>query len=94
LADWKGEAGSRAKPVVAARASIRAGSADSADIPRSGRERAEGFHPTTMTAVAAAVLSRIVTYTRQLSQTSVQRHIAPENSPLVDTTETTATERQ
>jgi len=31
--------------------SIRAGGAESADIPRSDRERVEGFHHTTMTMV-------------------------------------------
>jgi len=53
LADWKGETGSRrAKRVESPeRASIRAGGAESADIPLSGRERVEGFHRTTVTAV-------------------------------------------
>jgi hypothetical protein len=66
LADWKGEAGSR-RSGVAARATIRAGGAESADILRSDREHAEGFHLTSTSAVAGpvravtvAVLSRIV----------------------------------
>ena len=48
LADWKGEAGSR-RPSGAQspeRATIRASGAESADIPLSDREPAEGFHLT------------------------------------------------
>jgi len=65
LADWKGEAGSRRTQWAKspARASIRAGGAESADIPRSDRERAEGFHLAITSAVAGAGLSATVTST-------------------------------
>jgi hypothetical protein len=75
LADWKGEAGSRRLKGAESpeRATIRAGGAESADIPLSDREPVEGFHLTTMTAmvlIATAVTTtsppQIVTFTPRL----------------------------
>ena len=62
LADWKGEVGSR-RTGSPTRATIRADGAESADIPLSDRERAEGFHLTIVTTVAVAVTAQIVTST-------------------------------
>jgi len=57
LADWKGEVRSRGNaPWSPERATIRASAercgCPSADIPRSDRERAEGFHLMSTSAVA------------------------------------------
>jgi len=70
LVDWKGEVGSRRRAVASA-TPICAGSAESADMSLSDREPAEGFHRSTMIAVAAAVPSRIdnsLTYTEYSSR--------------------------
>jgi len=60
LADWKGEAGSRRRG-VAERATIRAGGAESADIPLSDREHAEGFHLMILSAVTTSTTAVAVT---------------------------------
>ena len=67
------------KAGVACAAPIRAGGAESADIPLSDREHAEGFHLATITAVttstiavAATALPRSVTLTKNLHRTAQQ----------------------